>query len=930
MYKAIAILLLTAVTQLTANEKDDLLVVDRMLKLYPQVDLTKEALFQTELVSARYGEDAASILKGKINYKINRLAGARKAFEGVGPDSEYFSTSVFEYFSSASSEQVKDAVGVVNSSELFIKHQLWQGITDKESDEWKKVENILTTYRLYVLNDTEKLKKINKLLKELGIDYAGSSELQLLVDSLEKEFLNDWKLEQGKSPDAKKLEPQLAKLRDLEFGEMNLNYFLAFPLRARILTLLGKEDEALKLLTSTKEKIQLFDEQIEKNVNADRSIPSEDKNLVIENASVMPQWYYANGVASFSKFRKLHKEGSADASKVLYGKQGSVVYFFLAVKKFPQNKFSVKSILAYQKLNQHINDLYKKNLKALVVSDLVQGKAFYQNENFEEALGYLKKATGSKDRDSAYEACNFAVAAAVKIEDWKSAGEIFKSMAAKYSDLNKAPKNYVSKLTNYLVANYINKSKDDKSFLDRACEIFESAGEAGKDNSNAAIKYILLNRYLSFEELNDKKTEYLIKSLETDHALSVESVKALYSLGIRYDKDGMNEQAVNAFSRYLERIKTFSSQVDSKQIKVRILLTEKLIALKRYEDATMHLVILKKSAGKTFLENVSALDINLEYSAMLDKKSDPQKFIKLASDFVESFKKSDLRPYFMARLATVFQDLGENEKANNLYNGLKNEYPDHDAIDQTSLNQVLAYLKLKEYSKALKSLSESSRLGSLKQQTIYSIISKIFQGFEKGTYTKTDAEMMLKCLSVITEKKETPGDYQSVNLSYIKAVSLRHTEKYEDALKIIEKTISEQSNNALIIEIKLEKARCLAAVERHEEIARLYGDLQSLITRLNGGRGDYGLNLKVSVEVARLYYETGRETYLKKARGIAFLVSQYNRNSLEDKDLPALEEAEFLNVILAGKLNTDDFSDLKKDFLRRYPSSDFAPELRKL
>lgn len=930
MYKTIAILLLSAVFHLNANEKDDLLVVDRMLKLYPQVDLTKEALFQTELVSTRYGEDAASILKGKINYKINRHAGARKAFEEIGPESEYFSTSVHEYFIASSSEQVKDAVGVINSSERFIKHQLWQGITDKESDEWKQVEKILTTYRLYVLNDTEKLKKINKLLKELGIDYTGSSEIQLLVDSLEKEFLNDWKLEQGKRPDAKKLEPLLAKQCDLEFGEMNLNYFLAFPLRARILTLLGKEDEALKLLSNTKEKIQLFDEQIVKDINADRSIPREDKKLVIENASVMPQWYYANGVASFSKFRKLHKEGNADASTVLYGKKGSVVYFFLAVKKFPMNKFSVKSILAYQRLNQHINQLYNKNLKALVVSDLVQGKAFYQNENYKEAFGYLKKATESQYRESAYEACNFAVAAAVKIEDWTSAGEIFKLMAANYSDLNMAPKNYVTKLTKYLVATYINKSKEDSSFLDKACEVFEFAGDAGSDNSNAAIKYILLNRYLAQEIINERKTEYLIKSLKTDHALSVESVKALYSLGIRYDKDGLHDQAVAAFSGYLERIKTFSSKVDSKQIKVRILLTEKLIALKRYEEATMHLGHLKKSAGKPFQENLSALEINLEYSVMLDKKAAPEKFIKLASDFIESFKKSDLRPYFMARLATAYQDIGENEKANVLYSSLKKEYPDHDAIDQTSLNQVLAYLKLKENSKALKSLTESSRLESLKSLTVYSIISKIFSGLENSSYSKADAERMLKCLAVLADKQNELSDFQSVNISYIKAVSLRHTEKYEEALKIIEKTISEQSNNSLIIEIKLEKARCLAAIGKLTEIARLYGELQSLITRLNGGRGDYGLNLKVSVEIARLYYQTGQETYFKKARGIAFLVSQYNRNVLEDKDLPALEEAEFLNVVLAGKLNTDDFSELKKDFLRRYPSSEFAPELRKL
>ncbi|MCM8526160.1 MAG: hypothetical protein NE327_06560 [Lentisphaeraceae bacterium] len=944
IYVFMASMMLSSVLSLRANQKDDVFLVNKLLELYPKIDLSKEALLQTELIGDKYGKEVASILMGKISYKTNQKSLARKSFTDVPPNSQYYTESILTYYLSAKDESVNDTSGVKEASELFVHNKLWDRIEDRDSEEWAAVESIFKSYADFFKNDRAKIEQLKGILNELNIVLDFDGELKSLIAEVEKSFYNDWSAEAGIVENTKKLEAVLAKLEELEFGEKSYEFFTAFTSRARVLVLLGKYEQALELLESTKSKIIEYDGLLKEHLEKDKTLSKDQRGQALSQMSVLSSWYYAKALASFQKYRVEYKKSGKEAGELLYGRFGPAVNFFLCAKKFPENEFSYKSILAYQKLRGIISQQYSKNLKELSVSALIQGKAFYIAKDFENAFKYLLQALNDKDEDNAYEAYNLAIGTAVKLSKLEDADNLFSQMIEKYSSLNKAPKNYISRLVNYLSATHMQmaakvESKDEKlQLLNRAKGIFEVAKSHGSTKANVSMKYLLVNKFLNmaskYKNEQAKKVltdiQPLLNSLLTEHKLSKESVKVLRTLGLTHQKMGNDTEAIEFIAKYLKKVKGFSTKVTEDQVKMRMMLVELLINKSEFNKADDNLRVLSDFKGE-FKENISALQVRLQHAKYLKNQNPELKkdYTENAEKFISKFKESKSRPFIIAQLALVYQTSNETKQANKLYAILQSEYPEHEVNNGTEINQVLALLKEGQEEKALESLSKSEDLKTISQSNLYAILVKVYDSFMGEDLSKEHAEQLLTVLSAVNSET-LKSEHMQQKTVLIKSDALISLKKYDTAEKELTKVLEKYPQNSYVVELNLKLGKCLAGIGDFQKLSKVYNSLQNLIRRTNGGAGDYSLNVKISADFAEYFSKSQDEKFLNKGKYIAFLASQFNEQVLDKKDHFSLEKSHFWNAWYSNKLAKDDFQDLKKSFLMKYPSSKYAPELRKL
>ena len=940
---AVSILMLF-VQSVSSNQKDDLILVEKLIELYPDIDLTKEAILQTELIAQKYNKDLAAILDGKIRYKINQKSLARKSFTQVKKDSEFFKDSIFTYYKSAVDEAVKDASGIKESSGLFVDNKLWGGVEDRNSDDWELVKQIFKSYSELNRNDRAKMAQLKKVLSELNIVLNTEGEINILISENEKVFLNNWDLVEGDIQNKKSLENALAVLRDLEFGEKGYEYFVAFPNRARILTMLGKSEMSLKLLGKTKEKIVEYDAFLKKHLDSSKDMNEEQKKQAFSHMSVLSIWYYAKAVALFQKFRAEFKVSKEKAGEALFGKHGTAVNFYLCVKKFPENNYSYKSILAYQKLRELISVQYSKKMKELSVPNLIQGKAFYIVEDYENALKYLSQAVMDPNKETAYDAYNLAVGASVKLSKHDDVQKYFKEMSEKFSKLNTAPNDHITKLTNYCVATYLKLAREvenpveKKAFYNKSLAIYKYAQENGKRKSNITVKYLFLSRALSDlvklkkEDVSAGLAELkpIIKSLLVDHKLSKESVKVSKTLAQVYQKSGKTAEAIEQIELYLSRMKTFSAKLDEEQVKMKMLLVELLISEGDLKKAKTYLEELPKSNEK-FAEGLSSINVRFLHSTMSENETDSLRaaYIETAEKHISEYRNSKARPYIIAQLAVTYQNNKKSEKANQLYAILQKEYPDHAVNQGTGFNQVLAVLKEENGTKALSILSHYEELPKMKAKNLYAVTVQIANTFDDIEIPQEAAAQFLRVLSFLDGDKGLNG-HALQRLALIKSEVLIVLGKLLQAEKILSESIERFPQGSYVIKSKLMLASCYSKQQKFGEVSKLYSSLQSMVSRLKGGAGDSSLSVKVAAVCSGLFSQANEEKYLKKGKYIAFLASQYNPSSLHKSDLGNLEEVVFWNTWYSKKLNNSDFIELKKDFLKKYPSSKYASELRKL
>ena len=926
---------------LSANQKDDLKFVNKLIELYPEVDLSKEAILQTELIAQKYSKDIASILTGKIRYKTNQKSLARKSFREVSKSSEHFKDSVLTYYLSAIDEKVNDSSGVKEASELFIANKLWEGIENRDGEEWATVEKIFKSYSDFFRNDQSKLAELKKILNTLNVVIDLEGETESLISENEDAFLNKWSLETGKLINQKKLETLLSKLEDLEFGEKTYEFFTAFPNRARVLVLLGKPDRALELLENTKSKIIDYDKILKEHVSKDKKLTQEQKQQAISQMSVMSMWYYAKAIACFQNYRTEIKK--PESGELLFGKYGAAVNFYLCVKKFPENEYSYKSILAYQSLRELISKQYSKNMKELSVSNLVQGKAFYIAKDYENAFKYLSQALQGNNESDVYEAYNLVIGTAVKLSKYDDADKFFTEMSDKFAKLNKAPNDYISRLVNFLAATYLKQladlgAEEKLKYYNRARKIFAAAKENGSRKSNVTVKYLLVSKFLNhISQLKPKKAKAEISSISTlvnsllnDHKLSKESVKVLRTLGLTHHKIGNSKAAIDYIDKYLDRIKSFSAKVDEDQIKMKMLLVELMINESDLKNAAKNFneLVGYKSA---LAEEISALNVRLLHSKLLLSPQSEIKegYLKVAEEHVSKYKNSKARPYIIAQLALVYQNSNMSAKANSLYSILQTEYPEHEVNEGTGINQVLALLKGGREHKALESLSKMDDLKSLSQTNLYAVLVKIYDGFWNEKLTGNQAGQLLKVMNEL-DLQSLDNDHMLQKAVLMKSDALLGLKEFEAAEKLLSGVLEKLPQGSYVVDLNLKLGESLAGTKNYSRLSKVYSSIQNLVRRMNGGVGDPSLTVKISAEFAEHFSTSEDEKFMKKGKYISFLAAQFNAAVIKKQDLIYLEKAEYWNAWYSKKMNQEDFLELKKSFLTKYPSSIYAPDLRKL
>ena len=943
--------LLAGSSILSANQKDDIEIVDKLLEHYPKVDLTKEANFQVQIVAEKYGEDLAAILNGKICYLTNQKAKARKYFASISNMSEHFAGAVLTYFNLASNEKIKDTTGIKQAADFLVDKGLWKNYPDKESEDFFTVRKILEAYQQLYKNERVKMAKLNKILKELDINVDG--ELESLVTEIEKKFINNWEPVSGKDIPVAELQKALQKLEDIEFGEMTYEYFTAYPTRVRVLTMLDRIEDAEKLLEMSKQRVFEYDELLKENISKNNKLSAVEKKQAFDQMSVLCRWYYAKGLTLFHKYRVKPKDETAADS--LFGKTGSVVNFFYAVKKFPENSYSFKSIIAYQKIRGIIKDKFSRKLRELTVSGLIQGKAFYSVEDYQNAYKYLKEATADKDTGISYDAYNLLIGTAIKLKKWEESLSAFSEMVSKHGVRNKVPKDYITKLTNYLAAVYLKEGKAAGEegadlFENYALTIYKKAGVHGSHKSNITIKYLLANRLLNKARAlkEDRKrafallteTKFLTESIIRDHSLSVESAKIYKTLGLTYHALGDFENTSSSIEKYLSKIATFSRVPDESQLKMRLFLSEVLLNREKFPEVKRELALLDKLLGKSKLtvaksssikENAAGVKVRLNFNEIHKMpeaealKKYPE-YISLAEGFIDKYPNSQSRPYIMAQVATLYQKMEQMDKANTIYTALQLEYPGHDAVERTSINQVMVMINERKGQKALHLLASSDQLEKLSPKTLYSLLNQITDITEK--FTQEDSRAVIKLVEKLNDKELHKHADQT--LALIKGEALINVGQVQQAQKVLGPIITANPRGAYIVDLKLTYAKCLAAMNDFEELSKVYSSLATMIGRMNGGRGNANLTLKMSSQFSYLFSKSKNEKDLKKGKTISFIASQFNPSIIDALSKVYLEESTYWNAWYSKKLQMDDFVELKKDFLRRYPSSIYAPELRKL
>jgi len=266
------------------------------------------------------------------------------------------------------------------------------------------------------------------------------------------------------------------------------------------------------------------------------------------------------------------------------------------------------------------------------------------------------------------------------------------------------------------------------------------------------------------------------------------------------------------------------------------------------------------------------------------------------------------------------------DKANTIYTALQLEYPGHDAVERTSINQVMVMINERKGAKALQLLASSDQIDKLSPKTLYSLLNQITDIAEK--FSQEDSKSIIKLVEKLNGKDLPKQTDQT--LALIKGEALLNIGQLQNAQQLLSKVIEANPRGAYIIDLKLVYAKCLGAAANYKELSKVYSSLATMVSRMNDGRGNANLTLKVSSQFSSLFSKSKDEAYLKKGKSISFIASQFNPSIIDALSKVYLEESTYWNAWYSKKLNMEDFLELKKDFLRRYPASDFAPELRKL
>lgn len=683
-----------------------------------------------------------------------------------------------------------------------------------------------------------------------------------------------------------------------------------------------------------------------------------------------------------------------EAKGLLIGRTGAAVQFYLATLKNKGSQEAFKSILRYDYCRDLAKKWFDKSMKELKAAPLEIGKAYYSLKYYDKAREYFEKYVEMDPSAEAYEAIYYAIPASVKAEKLDAVEKYLSVLQEKYISFNKKPKDYFTKSCLYLSGVYRTKMNEEqdaakKKEYDRIrTEYYERSLQGGGGSAN--ISYVLANK--AFKAAVDlqkakKRTEAKVQykkaidsfsKLISKYPSSSEAVKAYKQMAVLHEYFKDLKSAGEMYEEYLKRVATpdVAGRVDKAQNMFGVVNIyfkgeqyDKVISsieglqdyIKKENFKTDNQELIKKMKGldeNSSLLRMYAMDKltapkkkefrvlkkelkekpdDAELKAKLDeaKKAIDADLNKMVTEFdgwINKYSQSEQIPVAMARLGGLYQELSNSAKAKAVYEKLRRLYPDHEVVKQISLNIVRVHLDNEDLESAAGALKDV-KMADLDDDSLRFLL-KAFLVEEKpedmdDATLKACSEVVLKTATELRpryEKKDKDNINQLHWTDYRKARALFNLGRFSEAKSILEKAATEKPLGPYIFDIRFLQGAIASKENDYKTVSSIYSKLMALSARMEP---DLNRDVRIKVEWSSAYKDATDEALIRKGSGLALMSKDSNVDSLEDETVVQVQKAWYLYIHYSKALGQD-INELKKSFLQKFPTSQYAIPVRRL
>jgi tetratricopeptide (TPR) repeat protein len=979
------------------NLRDDVALVDQMIEVKGQIDLTKELSIHLRLMKDAYSGSVYSLQEAKIAYVSGRKTQARQAFSSIKSDDSAFEEMVFSYFKYASKTDVKDSTGKKEAATLYFESQLVNKVPVGQDPKRNLLYDMVVVYTKIVRSDEKKMTALKAWGDKHGFEIIDAPPIQEFIDAndaAEKIVLQDKGVDPAAKLDVENLEKFIAAQIKAEWDKMDYWFFKGVIERARAYALIGQDEKALSTLAKFNEKFVKMDEEVRATIMGDPKISKSEKARMIPAASFKAGIRYVKGLSYLIQAKKLKKKGSDDAAREkLIGRTGAAVQFFLCSAKNRGSGEAFKSIIRYGNCRDFSSKWFDKNLKALSVSPMEQGKAYYSIGHYDKAIENFAQFKTKAASKEGYEAMYLIIPSLVKSDRLDEVDEYLDILKGKYRSYNKAPNAYYTKMCLYLSGVYKTKmeeakSDEEKSKFDQIrTDYYKRTLDFGE--GNAPVAYALANKEFSLvfklteqKKKAEAKTQYL-KTIKTYEALvvkyssSLEAVKAYKKMAQLHEYFKDLEKAAANYKAYSDRLATpdLAGKIDKATIIMGIAniyfqkmnyskTSESLKDLKAYmaKEGLKSSEPKQKKTIDTLRENSSLLNLfvadKLSVPAkkelrdlkneLKEKEGDQELEVKIAKaekdlnkkmmlmvtsfdEWISRYNSSVQVPNVMARLGGLYQELNNSKKAKSTYEKLRRTYPDHPVVKQISLNIVKVHLDNDDIESAAIAVKDAKVEELDKGSLRYLIGAFLVEEVPAGMNKET-----LKSCSEVVLRASTAlvGIYTKAkaDLNQIHWVQYRKARALYNLGKLEEsKVILEKAATEKKLGPYIFDIKFLLGAIASQQ--NDFAQVQSIYSKLMGldmrMPADLNRSVRIRTEWASAYLNVDKPELVKKGRGLAMLSKDTNIDALDEKGAQMVQKAFYLFVVFEKKMG-EDITASRKEFLKRFPTSPYALTVRKL
>jgi hypothetical protein len=478
-----------------------------------------------------------AMLEGGIGYAQGNPSKGRERFNSIPVEDPYFQKAMAKWLSIAgekNGEEVRDLSGVAMAAEKYWKSPLRSKLKVEDKD-FKLIYEGMKIYHAKIKKDNlaEGKKLAADWLAQFP-DYSLEGDVVMTtyndfveyLNKIESDFFSNKK---GLKINSKELEARLKDASNILANESPYKDWMESE-KARVLALLGKEDEALKLLDRREANFKAMEEGMLKDPE-NAKIPKDQ----ILYSSPMAPFYYAKGAVLQIKAWKLIAQGKQqEAVGLLFnlpdaaGKPGATfamaaTNYYVCVAKYKLARCRDNAAWRYEIELQPIAKTASrvaplKALPGVETKDLFE--AAYNQKLYAEALALDPKVRAEfvalkTDVNIIGQYLWLVATAAFESRKYTLADQVLKELKAKYPTA-KNPREPASKTYAELCESMLN-GKAKTRIKELEAEIAKKADPAKTkeieelqvfivvaDNAQTRL-YAAMTIYLDFEALRNKK-----------------------------------------------------------------------------------------------------------------------------------------------------------------------------------------------------------------------------------------------------------------------------------------------------------------------------------------------------------------------------------------------------------------------------------------